>query len=450
MKLFKRLLFFPFLLCNLYAFCQQGNFDPAQRFTVEQLRSDLSFLKTKLERKHPNLYLYTPKASFNIFFDSLYRSITAPLIAQEFYHHISVLNSVIKDGHTMFLPGEKLTAYYNQHEKFLPFFFFVSSNRLYIRMNCSGDPALKEGTEISSINGVSTADLLSQLVSRQIRDGYSNTYPEWLLTNYFAAYYGFSFGHPQQYSIGYKNNSAEKLVTINALAKDSIAYYKKLRYPAKAIPSAEGRGVFIDISQPSNTAILTIKSFNDDILKVLYHQDFKSSISNAFDTLRKSAVANLIIDLRDNQGGDFKPGMILLSYLLNQPVDFLPGSSQSKTITPRKDAYNGKLYLLVNGGSFSNSGIVSSYLELTKRAVFIGEETAGGHIIISGEPRDFILPNTRIIAEISTRQFRIQQQGNDGRGIIPQYQVIPTIDDIINDRDPVKTFAFNLISNNVK
>jgi hypothetical protein len=37
-------------------------------FSVEQLKSDLIFLRKKLERNHPNLYLYSPKSAV----DSVY------------------------------------------------------------------------------------------------------------------------------------------------------------------------------------------------------------------------------------------------------------------------------------------------------------------------------------------------------------------------------------------
>ncbi|MGC4101271.1 S41 family peptidase [Ferruginibacter sp.] len=446
MQLFKRLFFLLFLLCCFTCFSQQTSFDPAQKFSVEQLRKDFNFLRTKLEKKHPALYLYTPKARLDTVFDSLYKNITSPLTAEAFYYHISFLHSIIKDGHTMLLPGEELTNYYNQHEKFLPYFFLLTGDKLYIRMNCAADSIIKEGTEIISINGIKTTDLLAQLTARQIRDGYSNTYPAWILTNYFKEYYGFSFGHPEVYTIRYKNKGAEQKAIINALSKDSIAFYKKLRYPAQAALTKQGKGIVLDISKPQHTAVLTIKSFDNDILKDVYQQDFNNSISKAFTEIRNNNIDNLILDLRDNQGGDFKPGVTLLSHLLKQPIHFLPGSTQSRVINPVKSAYNGNVYVLINGGSFSNSGIICSYLEFTKRAVFIGEESAGGHILINGEPRDFILPGTKIIAEISTQPFRIRQQENDGRGIIPAYTIMPSIEDIINGKDPVKEFAFSLIA----
>ena len=313
-------------------------------------------------------------------------------------------------------------------------------------MNCSGDTAIQEAAEILSINGKSTTDLLTQLIARQVRDGDNETYPAWILTNYFAAYYGFSFGHPAKFSISYKKNNVEQFAAIAALTKDSILFYKKLRYPNTTLAINKGQGIVCATDKQSNTAILTIKSFDNSILRSVYKQEFKSAVTKAFVTIRENNIGNLIVDLRDNQGGDFKPGIILLSHLLNQPVEFLEGSKQARIVTPYVDAFKGNLYVLVNGGSFSNSGIVSSYLELTKRAVFIGEETAGNKNIISGEPRDFILPNTKIITEISTRKYRIRQSDNDGHGIVPAYEIIPSIDDIIKGRDPVKTFASDLIT----
>ncbi|MGG9962053.1 S41 family peptidase [Ferruginibacter sp. SUN106] len=442
-----RILFFSLLICcHVAAFCQNNNFNPEQRFSIEQLQNDFNFLRTKLEKKHPQLYLYTAKEKLSLFLDSLYQTITVPLTAQEFYQHISLLNSIIKDGHTMFLPGEQLTNYYNEHAGFFPFYIAVIKNKMYVRMNCSGDTAIPEGAEIVSINGITANDLLTQLTSRQIRDGNNETYPAWILTNYFAAYYSFSFGHSPKFSIAYKKNNTVQFADVTALTKDSILFYKKLRYPNKAAAATEGEGIVCTIDKQLNTATLTIKSFDNGILRSLYKQEFKSAVTKAFATIRDNNISNLIVDLRDNQGGDFKPGVILLSYLLNQPVVFLEGSGQERTVTPYANAFKGNLYMLVNGGSFSNSGIVSSYVELTKRAVFIGEETAGNKNIISGEPRDFILPNTKIIAEISTRKYRIRAADNDGHGIVPTYEIIPSIDDIINGRDPVKTFTSDLIN----
>ena len=105
-----------------------------------------------------------------------------------------------------------------------------------------------------------------------------------------------------------------------------------------------------------------------------------------------------------------------------------------------------RLLVLINGGSFSSTIILGSYLETTKRAVFIGEETAGNKIIISGNPIDTILPNTKIAFEVATTKYEIKKGYNLGNGVIPKYHTTFTIDNIIADRDITKDLALCIIS----
>src|SRR5437762_1899033 len=86
---------------TLTGFCQSNNYDPTHLYSVSELQTDFKFLRTTLEKTHPNLYLYTPKEKLNLFFDSLYKCIVKPLSDFEFYHLVTLINSKVKDGHTM-------------------------------------------------------------------------------------------------------------------------------------------------------------------------------------------------------------------------------------------------------------------------------------------------------------------------------------------------------------
>ena len=208
MNFSKRFLVFLLVISFVNGFAQKNNYDPYHLYSTDELKADFRYLQSSIEKHHPNLYLYTPKATLNIFFDSLYNSIGHPLTAVKFYNIITLLNSKIKDGHTMFLPGEEATNYLNKNAGFFPFYIFTTGDKLFVTMNCSADTSIKPGAEIVSINGVGTADIMNQLISRQIRDGNSNTYPIWILTNYFKEYFSFSFGHPDSFLIAYKNDSS--------------------------------------------------------------------------------------------------------------------------------------------------------------------------------------------------------------------------------------------------
>jgi hypothetical protein len=439
--------------CTGMLCCQQYN--PGRTYSVAELRDDFRLLRDSLEKKHPNLYLYTPKTAFDIFFDSLYNSITQPLTDLEFYHTITLLNAKIKNGHTMLLPGDSTMAWLNHNGKFFPFYVRVAGNHLYVNMNCSRDTAIQEGTEIVSINGINAPAILQTLLQRKIRDGYNTTYPVWILDNYFKEYYGFSFGHPLQFSVSLKSSHSQIINrVVNAVSKDSIRYNRNKRYSSRVITDMAGKGITLDLHKVRAYAVLTIRDFDSDNLKSNYNQEFKRTIDSLFNQIMLSNIKNLILDLRDNQGGNFANGQLLLSYLLGKPFKLLIKGEATEMVQPKEKRFSGKLYILINGGSFSNTAIVCSRLAYYKRAVFIGEETGGNNTVISGFSDDETtgeLPNTKINCAIPNMVFTIRDDiSNAGHGTMPDYNIVPTITDIINNNDTVRKFAVGLIMKNIK
>jgi Peptidase family S41 len=416
-----------------------------QKFSVDEMKADISFLKTKLQAVHPALYLYTTKDRINKVFDSLDNGLLAPLTVLEFYHHITVISSVIKDGHTIMLPGEKITQLYNQNSKFLPYKLSVQQDRLYVNKVFTSDSSIQPGDEILQINKISAKEIIARLVERQIRDGYNLTYPVWILDNYFREYYSYHFGHPEHFEIVVKGKSA--IAHIDALPKQIFA------------PAASD-GIITKIDDARHWAVLTIKSFDNDILKSSYKQQFETSVSKSFEQINAAGIANLIIDLRNNQGGDIENGVFLLAHLLNKPFAVVqeyycvdgnglkachgPALGLQK---PKQKVFGGQVYVLINGGSFSNSAIVASCLRANKRVVFIGEESGGNPNVIAGFIKNIQLPNTKIRVEIPTRQFVItSKDGNDGRGLMPDYLVVPRQTDVLLDKDTVMNYTFELIA----
>jgi hypothetical protein len=85
-------------------------------------------------------------------------------------------------------------------------------------------------------------------------------------------------------------------------------------------------------------------------------------------------------------------------------------------------------------------------LKYHKIGVFIGEET-GGSFACSDRSGDAELKNTKLIAHGSTQVYTTAVEGLPiGRGIMPDYPVVPTINDYIENKDIVKQFAVDLIN----
>ena len=434
----------PLSVCLVFvqsAIGQSTPYDPTKMYSADALKADLKFIREKLERVHPALYRYTSKPDFDAFFDSLEHTIVRPLSEQQYFSLLSLLHAKIKDGHTMFLPSGGAMDYDNTKGRFLPFSIFIIGGKFFILQNFSYDSTIKPGEEILNINGISTPIIISELMIRQIRDGNNRTYPEWILNHYFAAYYSFAFGQPDTFLMEFKNTkgeSYEKQVT--AITKDSIKLFRNKQ-------TDENKGITLE-RLGNAAAVLKIKSLDPDLLTESYHQNYKIAMDSVFKMLKQNHTTNLILDLRDNQGGDFQPARLLLSYLILHHSRFLMSGNQSQLIQPKANHFTGKLFILMNGGSFSATAIVISILEGDKRGTTIGEETGGNKHIISGDPEEQILPATRIRCFISTVNYRITPGINDGHGIFPTHPVHPTIVDIINGNDIAKAIALNLILKN--
>ena len=100
---------------------------------------------------------------------------------------------------------------------------------------------------------------------------------------------------------------------------------------------------------------------------------------------------------------------------------------RSNTKPEKKDenAFGGKLYVMINGGSFSASSIISSNLKGSKRATFVGEETGGAYNgCVAGQMPMIKLPYSKIqmrVGLVAIKPFYSSEL--DGRGIFPDKEI---------------------------
>ncbi len=463
---------FQFYLALIIALCCSTSANAQEaRYSAAQIKADIQFLQSKLVNNHPNLYIYSSKSEVDSFFGSLYQQIPANMTALEAYTYITPVCAKIKDGHTVFFPDDQTINYYNANARYFPFKIYWNGEKMYLELNYSLQDELENGTEIFSINGVPSKEIMDYCTSRLMRDGNNQTYPVWVLNNWFNEYYSYFYGHPTEFTITYSAKDAPiQTQKVKALLKQDIFANRANRYPTRSFSRTsgqkEGDGIVLTIDNESKTATLTIKDFTNKILKSTYKQNFKQTIKTCFTKIKAAEIKNLILDIRNNQGGEIINGQYLLSYLLNEPFKvveqyYTVGNPLESTtekrnkisrgaamgITqPQPDAFKGDLYILINGGSFSNSGIVSAALQYYKRGTFIGEETGGNKNVLCAYEKSIVLPNTRIKVEMPTRQFAIREPDkNTGHGTMPNITIKPSITAMIEGRDEIMECALKLI-----
>jgi C-terminal processing protease CtpA/Prc len=198
--------------------------------------------------------------------------------------------------------------------------------------------------------------------------------------------------------------------------------------------------------EQSKTAILTIRSF-------VYYENpekFNHFIDKTFDKIHNLAIKNLLIDLRNNGGGNPFCTSHLFSYLIPEPLPYFAKeygkyAPLANPIPPAEKAFHGKLVILINGGCFSSTPHLCSLLKYHKIGTFVGTE-AGGTYTCNGASREIKLKHTGAIVVINRRSYAAAVNGfPDDRGILPDFAVMPRIDDLVEGRDVQKEFALRLI-----
>ncbi len=426
-------------------------------FSVQEAQEDLKFYKSKLEQNHPNLYLYSTKSQIDKFFDSLMLSIKTPLSEFDFYNKITQTSKLVKDGHTYILYSSSFIEKQNSSSKFIPLQIGIFDNKLYVKKSLTKLKLINEGTIIDSINGVSSNTIIQELLDRQVRDGNNLSYALWILDTYFREYYSYTFGYPSNFRFAISINDTSQTVNSYALSKDSIYYYQELNYPNQS--SQSNKAIYCNYDSSGTTAMLKIKDFHSNLLRSVYGQNFKKEIKPIINQLLESKSENLIIDLRDNQGGNIEYSIFLLSYLLEKPFRVVNEYQKLKKgeLTkcngpymgyhkPSKHQFKGKIYVLINGGCFSNSVIFSSCLRENAQVTFVGTETGGNPHVLGAYSKNYELPNTKIRVEIPTKRFILTNlEMNDAQGLKPTYIIKKSIQDNIASFDTELAFIFELI-----
>lgn len=467
--------------------------DTTGLLTSESLQEDFLIFRKTLETTYPSLYRYSDSVTMSSYLDEQYVSLNKPMNEIVFYKIIALACARVNDEHLIPTPSNSdyVNKYFN-NTKFFPFTFKIINRRFYILKSAFSPSPIKPASELISINGRSMEDILNLLLPTIPSDGYIQTFNVRHLEDYSSTQGSNLFD--LNYSLFADQGNSFRLEYISP---DELA--KKQTTQVAGLTRDQYRKFYNErrtLDQPltfkyleNGVAYLKISSFLGWHRR-RFRQNFDSLYQVIFTELRVKKTAHLILDLRNNEGGD-SAGEKLLLYLLTKPYrhfDYLekkyvgvPSVSAYlenannlivadtlvyKTATgyrPRKEYYDrwtpllleqrpmdmhftGQLTVLVNGASGSMASVVCSFLKSNHRGVFVGEETGGA--MEGPTSRSFTkltLPNTHITIAIPLTKTVNAVTYTKGRGVIPDYWIEPTIEDLLHDVDTELKFALKLI-----
>jgi hypothetical protein len=427
----------------------QSPYDSIKIIDPSLYKEDFIIFKNALEQIHPSLYLFKGKKIINKLFDSCYLTLNQSTTETKFYLILKFIMSSIEDGHFYCGPSKDFRKYYDESAKVFPLYLKFIENKAYII--CSNNGSLQPETQILSINNVPINNIRKELFRYIVSDGAIQTKKYWILSNNFWFYYSVVYGEQMVFKVNYKTKDGKiDTVTLNSDIKRNIdcrPEVKQINYLQLAF-------------ETNNIALLTIKTFNNYELNKS-KEDFKNFLNSTFKELQDKQVGKLIIDLRGNGGGKDEYGSLLYSYLTDKEFPYyasLETISQklAKNIHPNLQVqkpseknFKGQVIFLIDGLSFSTTAEFCSIAKSNNRGKFIGEETGGGYYgNTSGNSVDTVLPNTKITISIPITKYilAVKRGKYKDRGIIPDYTVVPNINDIIKNKDVQLNFALKIMA----
>lgn len=491
------LAFFVTILLCVSCTVSNKNYNPNTKFSRQQLQQDYSLLRNILEKKHPALYWYTPKDSMNYYFDSLYNNIADSMTELQFgWQVLAPLTQKIHCGHTSF----GMSLHWNKYikDKTIPSFplhLKVWGDTMVVVNNLNRkDSIIKNGTLLTSINGIRNHEMVQQLFQYLPLDGYADNVNYIRISSNFPYYHRNVFGIYKNYRVGYIDSlGAEKTTLLpffNPVPDTTLKKNKPwpvIKIPKKIIKKARiksYRAIIIDSS--INTATITLNTFSNGGGRHL-----RSFIKQAFKKIKQQQVKNVILDLRSNGGGDVDISVLLTKYLRNKPFkvadtaaaiakSFSPYSKYIKQgfinnigllfvtkkqkdgayhfgywerhwFYPKKNNhFDGKIFVLTNGLTFSASTIFCNAVKDQSNVTLVGEETGGGWYGNSGLLiPDITLPKTKLRVRLPF--FKIVQFNHvpkNGRGVTPDIFISPTVESVRKGIDRKMEFVNELIKNN--
>ena len=437
--------------------------------TPDVVRSDLKFLYETLQEAHFDLYAHRPKDEYDRLYQTLVTTIRKPMSVVAVAAMFQKFIAYGRIGHARTeAPLVAFVTYLQTGGTLLPLFIRVDGIRVLLTEPAEDSGKLRAGTEIIAINDRPIHDIIDHL------SGYVSA------ERPYMAYSQMEESFPALLWLDRGQIPSAKVTAIVAGQPLSV-YVPALtlvqrralgaKYPAGNFATdfstreyrSLGNGIaylrpgpFFNIEQPGAGAAPSYQA-----------SAFTAFIDASFKNILDTGATDLILDLRDNPGGDNSFSDPMVAWFATRPFRFtstfsLKASAATKADYARQRAagapidpvfagqmetearepngtrykydiplvqphneprFHGKVWALINRRSYSNATSVAALIQDYGFGKVIGEETADVASNFASV-QSFKLPRTQIVVTYPKSHFLRPKGTDDALGVMPD-SVIP-------------------------
>jgi hypothetical protein len=337
-----------------------------------------------------------------------------------------------------------------------PYKIRVEDDRIYVTGNYSYRDEIPAGMEIIRINGLTAREFIAQMSAWMSYE--TVPFRNSLLENPMLISVWNAF---RTYEIEFRPPGASGVQTITT----GGGIYARIRF-IRSLPM---------IGEPYRFKVIADSVGYIGFYACRDPERFKGFLRVSFGTMKERGISRLIIDIRENGGGNSSLDDEFMQYISGTPFrifekatikvseevlswhrDWIDSAKQVAGITyetpdidltPLREnplRFSGDCILLTGRGTFSSAAAFASAFRCYHAGLIVGEET-GGITVCYGDLFTFTLPRTGFGFGVSRKKFVNACGVDDRRGVIPDYTVGSSVDDERSGRDAVLDFAMELM-----
>lgn len=405
-------------------------------FPLQAYQEDYKQMVELLVEKHPKPYAFISEDSLSILIEDQYNKINDSISLGRFIWICEKVVAAVQCGHSAVWTGQLQNL---PKAMRFPMNVRFHKEKLYIMDAKTNADKLEAGDEILSINGVDIATLQKAIFTHLPSEGCNRAIQAEIANDFFTQFCAMYFNFPTSFTVKVKHK--EEMGEIHLAQATEF-------HPTKTFLDKGDKPLCFDTDLENSTTTLTIRSFE-------YYKKqlpiFKSFVDSCFLNIHENQIQNLIIDVRDNGGGDPFCSSYLLGYIADKPYTYFDKDiawwyrKLKKPIQSKANRFKNKPYILVNGKCLSTTGHFCSLVKENDWGIIVGEET-GATYTCNDFSKFYNFDNTNAFLRVATREVKTTVTTlSNKQGIIPDHHVTTNIEHYLNNTDTVLNYTLNLI-----
>jgi hypothetical protein len=446
---------------------------------AEAMRQDFADLYAGVKQAHYDLYARTSRADYDRLFADMNAGITGPMSRAEaaaFFQHFMAFGHI---AHARVdAASEAWGAYRQAGGRAFPLDIRIRDERIFVALNGSGSALIAPGDEIVSIDGIAAPDWFARASTLMSAD--TPYMLGTMMESGFRRLLWSELGDVAGFDLVLRRGDAERFtVTVPALSPTDLTA-AQAGQPSRLDLSWTARearmlGDGVAYLRPGPTYDVEAQTE----ATAYDNTAFKAFVGKAFEDFLDAGATDLILDLRDNPGGDNSFSDLLLAWFATRPFHFTSSFtirvSQQTTasnaarltvagndptgisaamarayagatpgtaidfpipmVEPRAGRrFIGRVFALINRRSYSNTVAMAATLQDYGFATLLGEETSD-LATTYGAMETFALPRTGLVVGYP-KAFIVRPDGDRAaRGVAPDIAIETPI--VEGPNDPV-------------